>query len=323
MRRRDFLLRVAVAVLASNPASADVKTPRIGFVQPGSRQENQSLLDAFRDGLSALRWTDGSNIAILDRWADDRTEQLPAIVKELLGSGVTILLTGGTPATLAAKRASATIPIILVGVDDPVALGVVDSLGRPGGNATGLCLTSSEVITERLELLRELIPDLHRLAVITRDDPGLDQKLQDIRSEARRKGIEALMLEATTGRALQLAFARLRVERCEAVYVASGPLGPAKRAAIIALAAEAHLPAIYSFRVFPIDGGLVSFAADYGDLFRRSASFVDKILKGGDPTTLPVEPPRKFDLTVNLTTAKALGLEIPLPLLAAADEVIE
>jgi putative tryptophan/tyrosine transport system substrate-binding protein len=323
MRRRDFLLRVAVAVLASKPAPADVKTPRIGFVQPGTRQENQSFLDAFRDGLSALGWRDGSNIAILDRWADDRTERLPGIVKELLGSSVTILVTGGTPATLAAKRASATVPIVLVGVDDPVALGVVDSLGRPGGNATGLCLTSSEVITERLELLRELVPGLHRLAVIARNDPGLDQKLQDIRSDAQRKGIETFMLEATTGRALELAFARLRVELCEAVYVASGPLGPAKRATIIALAADARLPAIYSFRVFPVDGGLMSFAADYPDLFRRSAGFVDKILKGGDPTTLPVEPPRKFDLTINLQTAKALGLEIPPPILAAADEVIE
>jgi putative ABC transport system substrate-binding protein len=323
MRRRDFLWRAAIATLASNPALADVKTPRIGFVHPGARQENQSLLDAFRGGLAALGWTDGGNIAILDRWADDRTERLPAIVKELLGSGIAVLVTSGTPATLAAKRASVTVPIVLVGVDDPVALGVVNRLGRPGGNVTGLCLTSSEVITERLELLRELVPGLHRLAVIVRDDPGLDQKLQDIRSEASRKGIEALMLEATRGEALELAFARLRVERCEAVYVASGPLGPAKRATIIALAADARLPAIYSFRVFPADGGLMSFAADYGDLFRRAASFVDKILKGGDPATLPVEPPRKFVLTVNLTTAKALGLTIPPSILASADEVIE
>lgn len=323
MRRRDLLLGASVAVLASNPAMTEVKTPRIGFVQAGSRPENQNLLDAFRDGLSALGWADGSNVAILDRWADGRTEQLPAIVEELLGSGVTILVTGGTPATRAAKRASATVPIVLVGVDDPVALGVVDSLGQPGGNATGLCLTSSEVITERLNLLRELVPGLHRLAVIVRDDPGLDQKLQDIRSDARGRGIETLMLEATTGKALELAFARLRVELCEAVYVASGPLGPAKRAAIIALAAESRLPAIYSFRVFPVDGGLMSFAADYPDLFRRAAGFADKILKGANPAKLPVEPPRKFDLTVNLTTAKALGLTIPPPILAAADEVIE
>jgi len=321
MTRRGFLLLTGTAAMTRNTASAEAK--RIGLIHAGSRQENQSLLDAFRENLSALGWTDGSNIAVLDRWAEERTEQLPAIVKELIGSGVTILVTAGTPATLAAKRASATIPIILVGVDDPVSLGVVDSLGQPGGNVTGLSLTSSEVITERLELLRELVPVLHRVAVIVRDDPGLEQKLQDIRSDAQRKGIEALMLEATTAKALELAFARLRGERSEAIYVASGPLGPVKRARIIALAAESRLPAIYSFRIFPVEGGLMSFAADYDDLFRRAAGFVDKILKGAKPAAMPVEPPRKFNLTVNLKTAKALGLTIPPAMLASADEVIQ
>jgi putative ABC transport system substrate-binding protein len=173
-----------------------------------------------------------------------------------------------------------------------------------------------------LELLRELVPGLHRLAVIVRHDPGLDQKLQDIRSEAERKGMEALMLEATTGKALELAFSRLRGDGCEAIYVASGPLGPAKRARIIALAVESRLPAIYSFSIFPADGGLISFAPDYGDLFRRAAGFVNKILKGAKPAIVPVEPPRKFDLTVNLNTARALGLMIPPTILAGADEVI-
>jgi len=321
MTRRGFLLLAGTAAMTRNTASAEAK--RIGLIHAGSRQENQSLLDAFRENLSALGWTDGSNIAVLDRWAEERTEQLPAIVKELIGSGVTILVTAGTPATLAAKRASATIPIILVGVDDPVSLGVVDSLGQPGGNVTGLSLTSSEVITERLELLRELIPGLHRLAVIVRDDPGLEQKLQDIRSDAQRKGIEPLMLEATTAKALELAFARLRGERSEAIYVASGPLGPVKRARIIALAAESRLPAIYSFRIFPVEGGLMSFAADYADLFRRAAGYVDRVLKGAKPAAVPIEPPRKFNLTVNLKTAKALGLTIPPAVLASADEVIQ
>jgi putative ABC transport system substrate-binding protein len=309
--------------LAGHPAAAEVKVPRIGFVQAGSREENQSLLDAFREKLAALGWTDGSNITVLDRWAEERTEQLPAIVNELIGSGATILVTAGTPATLAAKHATASTPIVLVGVDDPVSLGVVDSLGRPGGNVTGLSLTSSEVITERLELLRELVPGLHRLAVIVRDDPGIEQKLQDIRSDAQRKGIEALMLETTTAKALGLAFSRLSADRCEAIYVASGPFGPVKRARLIALAAESRLPAIYSFRIFPLEGGLMSFAADYGDLFRRAAGFVDRILKGANPGAMPVEPPRKFDLTVNLKTAKALNLTIPPAMFAAADKIIE
>jgi putative ABC transport system substrate-binding protein len=317
------MLLAGTTAVAWNPAAAEVKTPRLGFVQTGSRQDNQSLLDAFRDGLSARGWTEGNNIVVFDRWAEDRTEALPAIVKELIGSGVTVLVTAGTPATLAAKRASTTIPIVLVGVDDPVSLGIVESFGQPGGNATGLSLTSSEVISERLRLLRELIPGLRRLAVIVRDDPGLDQKLHDIRSDAQRQGIEALMLEATTAKALELAFARLRADRSQAIYVASGPLGPVKRARIIALAADSRLPTIYSFRIFPVEGGLMSFGADYGDLFRRAAGFVDRILKGADPAAVPVKPPRKFNLTVNLKTAKALALTIPPAILGGADEVIE
>ena len=249
--------------------------------------------------------------------------QLPVIVKELIGSGVAVLVTAGTAATLAAKRASATIPIVLVGVDDPVALGVVDSLAHPGGNATGLSLTSSEMIVGRLQLLRGLVPNLQRLAVIVRRDPGLDQKLQDIRASAGQMGIEVLMLEATTGKAVELAFMRLHSERSEAVYVASGPLGPAKRAQIIALAAETRLPAIYSFRVFPVDGGLMSFSAEYGDLFRRTAGFVDKILKGADPADLAVELPRKLDLTVNIKTAEMLGLGVPTVILDRTVEFIE
>ena len=323
MKRRDLLLFAGAMAIPWKPATAEAEITRIGFIQPGSRQEHQRLLDTFGKSLSALGWTDGKDIAVLDRWANERTEALPAITKELIGSGVAVLITAGTPATLAAKRASASLPIVLVAVDDPVSLGIVESLGQPGGNATGLCLTSSEVITERLELLRELVPGLHRLAVIVRSDPGLDQKLQDIRSEARGKGIEPLVLEAPTGKALELAFARLRGERSEAIYVASGPLGPAKRTQIIALAAESGLPAIYSFRIFPAEGGLISFAADYDDLFRRAAGFVDRILRGAKPAAMPVEPPRKFKLTVNLNTAKALNLTIPPTILAGADEVIQ
>jgi putative tryptophan/tyrosine transport system substrate-binding protein len=317
------MLMAGAAVITGNVAAVEAGIPRIGFVQAGTRQENQSLLDAFRDSLSSRGWTEGKDFVVLDRWAEDLTDELPAIVKELIGSGVTILVTAGTPTTLAAKRATATIPIVMVGVDDPVSVGVVESLGKPGGNATGLALSSSEVIFERLALLQELVPGLHRLAVIVRDDPGLDQKLLDIRSEARSKGIEASILEATTAKALELAFARVQADRSQAIYVASGPLGPVKRARIIALAAESRVPAMYCFRIFPVEGGLMSFVADYGDLFRRAAGYVDRILKGAKPAEMSVEPPYKFNLTVNLKTAKTLGLTIPPTMLAIADEVIE
>jgi putative tryptophan/tyrosine transport system substrate-binding protein len=323
MNRRELLLLPAAAAIAGSPASAEVETPRIGFVQVGSRQENRSLLDAFRENLAALGWTDGSNIAIVGRWAEESTERLPGIIDKLIGSGVAVLVTVGTPATLAATRATAGVPIVLVGVDDPVALGVVQSLAQPGGNVTGFSLSSTELIAKRLQLLRDLVPRLRRLAVIVRGDPGLEQKLQDIRSTAARIGIEPLMLEATTGTGLRLAFARLRAERSEALYVASGPLGPVKRAQLVALAFEARLPAIYSFRIFPVEGGLMSFSADYGDLFRRAAGAVAKILTGTKPADLAIEPPRKFDLTINLKTAGALGLEIPPAILARANEIIE
>ena len=323
MTRRELMLLSAAAAIAWKPASAEVETPRIGFVQMGSRQENQSILDAFRENLSALGWTDGSNIAIVDRSAEERTEQLAGIIEKLIGSRVAVLVTVGTPATLATTRASAAVPIVLVGVDDPVAIGVAQSLAQPGSNVTGFSLSSAELIAKRLQLLQELVPHLRRLAVIVRADPGLEQKLQDIRSNATRIGIEPLMLQATTGTALRLAFARLHAERCEAVYVASGPLGPVKRAQLIALAFESRLPAIYSSRVFPIEGGLMSFGADNGELFRRAAGSVAKILTGAKLADLPIEPPRKFDLTINLKTAGALGLEIPRAILARADEVIE
>jgi len=323
MKRRDLLLLPAAAAIARNPALAAVETPRIGFVEVGSRQENRSLFDAFRETLSALGWTDGSNIAIVERSAGERTEQLPGIIEKLIASGIAVLVTVGSPATLAASRASADTPIVLVGVDDPVGLGAVESLEQPGGNITGFSLSSTELIAQRLRLLQELVPGLRRLAVIVRADPGLEQKLQDIRRNAAEIGIEPLMLEAATGTALRLTFARLRAERSEALYVASGPLGPVKRAQLIALAFEARLPAIYSFRVFPVEGGLMSFSADYGDLFRRAAGYVAKILTGTKPVDLPIEPPRKFALTINLKTAGALGLEIPSAILARADEVIE
>jgi putative ABC transport system substrate-binding protein len=323
MRRRELLLAAAATAGAWKPAPAAVEIPRIGFVQAGLRQDNQSLLDTFRDRLSALGWSDGDNIEILDRWADERTERLPGIVKELIADGANMLVTAGTPVTLAAKRATATVPIVFVGVDDPVALGVVESLAQPRGNAAGLSMSSSELITTRLQLLQELLPDLRRLAVIVRRDPGLEQKLRDIRNTAASMGIEPVIFEAPTGIGLRLAFMRLHGDSCEAVYVASGPLGPAKRAQLIALAAEARLPAIFSFRIFPVEGGLLSFGVDYPDLFRRAAVYADKILKGAKPAELAVEPPAKFQLVVNLKAARALELTIPPSILARADEVID
>jgi len=323
VKRRDLLRLAAGAAIAWNPASAAATVPRIGFIAPGSGVASQNSVDALRDSLRALGWTDGGNLAILERRAEEHTERLPGFARELVGSAVDILVTAGTLATLAATRATATTPIVMVGVGDPVALGIVDSLARPGGNATGLSLSSVELIATRLRLLQELIPRLDRVAIIIRDDPDVEQKLLDIRNVAEQMGLDVLEIEATTGRALEFAFTRLRNDPCDAIYVASGPLGPAKRAEIISLAADARLPVIYSFGLFAVTGGLMSFATDNNDLFRRAATFVDRILKGASPAGLPVEPPTKFELIINLKAARALRLTVPPSLLARANQVIQ
>jgi len=320
MRRRELVALLGAATAGASPLAA-AGIQRIGLTGLGTRQSNQPLLDALRDGLGALGWSGGS-ITIVDRWAE-QGERLPDIASELIGSGVDVLVTAGTLATRSATRVTTSLPIVFVGVGDPLTLGVVGTLDHPGGNVTGLSLSSATLTGNRLSLLRELLPGLQRLGVIVRSEPGLERTLEDIRSNAHRMGIELFEFETTTGQALRLAFMHLQNDRCEAIYVASGPLGPAKRTEIIELAAQAHLPAIYPFRIFADNHGLMSYAVDERELFRRAATFVDKILKGAKPGDLPVEEPTKFELVINLQTAKVLGLTVPPSLLYRADEVIE
>jgi ABC-type uncharacterized transport system substrate-binding protein len=332
MRRRDLLGLVggglvlppfSVAAQQSKTASALGRVPRIGFIAPGSQETAQGSLDAFREDLRPLGSGEDSNPVIVDRWAEGQAERLPGLAKQLIGSQVDALVTVGSAATLVAKSATSRVPIVFVAVADPVGQQIVSSLARPGGNATGLALDSLELITTRLRLLKEVVPRLGRLAVIVRNDPGLEQRLLDLRRVAEPMAIKVREFEAPTGGALQRAFMWLVNDRSDAIYVASGPLGPAKRADIIALAAKARIPAIYPFRAFPAAGGLMSFGTDEKDLFRRAAIMVDKILKGSKPSELPVEQPTKFELIVNLSTAKALGLTLPESILAQANEVIE
>ena len=323
LQRREFLLLAAGTTIPWNPGFAAATIPRIGVIGPGSGAASRSSLDTLRDGLRALGWVDGGNLVILDRWAEEHAERLPGIAKELIGAAVDVLVTAGTLATLAATSATATIPIVMVGVGDPVALGIVESLTQPLGNATGLALSSVELTAQRLRLLQELLPGLHRVAVIIRNDPGLEQNLLDIRNLAEGMGLEVVELEANTGRDLAFAFTWLRNDHWDAIYVASGPLGPAKRSEIIALAEDARLPVIYSFGQFSLAGGLMSFATNDTDLFRRAATFVDRILKGANPAELPVEPPTRFELIINLRAARALKMTVPPSLLARADQIIQ
>jgi putative tryptophan/tyrosine transport system substrate-binding protein len=323
MRRRDLLLVGTGMLLTSKSSLGAHKIPPIGFMASGSRELSVDLLHAFRHGLDEFGWIQDRDLIVLDRWAEDHPDRLPNIARELIVSGAEILITAGTAATLAARSVTATASIVFVGVGDPVAVGIVDSLTQPGGNATGLSLSSRDLITRRLQLLQELVPSMRRLAVIIRNDPGLEQRLLDIRSSSERMGIKTVEFVAATGKALELAFLWLRSERPDALYVASGPLGPSKRAEIVALAAQARIPAIYSFPAFTAAGGLMSLAPDENELFRRAASYVDRILNGARPADLSVEEPKKFELVVNLKTAEALGLSVPQSLLSRAAEVIE
>jgi putative ABC transport system substrate-binding protein len=321
VNRRQALLLGAAAMLA-RPAAAARRIRRIGFIGPGSRKSNAELLEAFRDGLDELGWAEESGLVVVDRWAEEHTEHLAELARELIDSGAEILVTRGTAATLAARSATATLPIVFVGVGDPIGAGIVNTLPQPGGNATGLSLSSNELIAKRFQLLQELVPGLRRVAVIARNDPGLEQRLLDIRNIADGMGLNVVEFVAASGRAMELAFLWLRSERYDGLYVASGPLGPAKRAEIIALANGARIPAIYAFSVFATAGGLMSFAADESDEFRRSANFVDRILNGARPADLPVEPPRRFEMAINLKTAQTLGFSVPQRLLAQANEII-
>src|SRR5437588_8115791 len=275
--RRPLLLLGAAAMLGGGPAVAARKIARIGFIGRGSRQSGQNVLDGFRDGLATLGWAEDGDVALLERWADDHAARLAEIARELIDAGAQMLVTEGTAATLAARSATATIPIVFVGVGDPVGAGIVSSLAQPRGNATGLSLSSGELIGKRFELLQQLVPGLRRVAVIARNDAGLEQRLLDIRNIAERMDIKVVEFVAGTGRALELAFRWLRGERYDALYVAFGPPRPAKRPEILALANGARLPAVYAFIVFAGAGGWMAFSADGEDEFRRAARFVERI----------------------------------------------
>ena len=324
MRRRDLLLLAAATAAIRNPASAETKAPRIGFVRVGSRQDNQGLLDAFRENLAALGWSDGSDITIAERWAEERAEQLPGIVKELIGSGAAILVTAGTPATLAAKRASATIPIVLVGVDDPVALGVVASLAQPGGNITGFSLGEFSLGGKILEVLKEMVPQLSRVAVVLNiEQPPHVAMWSTSRATAASIGVRLTAMDVQGPAEIERGIDDFSREPNGGLIVLPGPATGAHRELIIALAARHHLPAAYAYPSYVKAGGLMSYGVDPSDQPLQAAAYIDRILKGAQPGDLPIQQPTKYRLVINLKTAKALGLVIPESFLLRADEVVE
>jgi len=328
MDRRTFLAGTGAVLLASPRASEAQqagKVPRIGYLRSTSPSDRPPLLDAFRQGLRELGWVEGRNIVIDYRYAEGRFDRLPDLAAELVRLKVDIIVASPTPAAAAAKNATQTIPIVMIAVTDPVGLGLIASLARPGGNVTGLSYSvGPEIIGKQLELLKETVPKVRRVAILSNPaNPSQPLSRRELKVAARSLGVQLQLLEAQGPNEFDGAFAAMATERVGALVVMSDSMLNSHRTRLADLAARSRLPAAYGLRENVEAGGLVSYGPSVRDLFRRSATYVDKILKGAKPADLPVERPTKFDLVINLKTVKALGLTIPQSLLGRADEVIQ
>jgi putative ABC transport system substrate-binding protein len=321
------LVVLSLGMLAAVPAAdaqAPPKVPRIGFLDLGSPSVRQHYLEALRQGLRDLGYAEGKNIALESRWAEERTERLPDLAAELVRLRVDVIVTATTQGTLATKRATGTIPIVMALVSDPVGSGVVASLARPGGNITGLSIMHPEVTGKRLQLLKEAVPKLSRAAVLwNSSNPSVPPLLRETEAAARALGVQLQRLEVRAASEFDGAFSAMSRDRAGALMVLPDALFSNQRKRVVDLAAKNRLPAMYWTRDFVDAGGLMTYGPNLADLFRRAATYVDKILKGAKPADLPVEQPTRFELIVNMKTAKALGLTIPQSILVRADQVIQ
>ena len=314
------LLAAPLAAGAQQPA----KVPRIGFLGSGSPATYGALVDAFRQGLRELGYVEGQNVVMDLRWAEGRFERLPALAEELVRLKVDVILTHGTPGPLAAKQATTTIPIVVAVAADPVGNGLVASLARPGGNITGLSLLAPELGGKRLQLLKEVVPAVSRVAILwNAANPAPALVVKETEVAARSLGVRLQSLEVRGPDDYARAFQAAISGRAGALIAVEDPLVLTHQARIVEFAAKRRLPAMYPNREYVDAGGLMSYGANLRDLFRRAATYVDKILKGAKPADLPVEQPTTFDLFVNLKTAKALRLTIPRSVLIRADRVIQ
>jgi ABC-type uncharacterized transport system substrate-binding protein len=325
MKRREFitLLGGAAAWPLAAHAQQPGKLPTIGFLGQSTRSATSEWTAAFVQRLRELGWTDARNIAIEYRWAEGRDERLAQIAAEFVRLKVDIIVTSGTPQVLAVKQATSVIPIVFASSGNPVAGGLVASLARPGGNATGLSSVVPDLAGKRLELLREVVPGLRWLAIIGNvGNPLTVLEMGEVQAAAGTLGLQVHKLEIRRAQDIAPALEALK-GLADALYVCIDALVNARRIQINTSALGARLPTMHGSRDYVEAGGLMSYGPNYPDLFRRAADYVDKILRGAKPGDIPVEQPTKFDLIINITTAKALGLEIPPALLARADEVIE
>jgi putative ABC transport system substrate-binding protein len=326
MRRRDFITFLSGTTVVwhhSARAQPAGKLPTIGFLGAATPSVANQWVNAFVKRLTELGWIDGRTVAIEYRWAEGRTERYTEIATELVKLKVDVIVTWGSAPVLAAKQSTALIPIVFAAQMDPVGAGVVASLARPGGNVTGMSIQQTDTAGKRLELLREVVPNLGRLAIMANvDAPGAVLEMREVDATARALGLEATTRDIRQMEDIASAIDALK-GRADALYVATDPLVFNNRVRINTLAQDAGLPTIYGAREYVDSGGLLSYGPNWTDLFRRAAEQVDKILRGAKPADIPVEQPTKFDLIINLKTAKTLGLTVMPSVLARADEVIE
>ena len=327
MKRRAFIALLGGALAAwplAARAQQSQKVPRIGVLLPGTAASFALRTKAFIEGLRELGYIDGQTVAIEWEWGQDRVEGLSELAAELVGRNVDVLLTGGTAAAKALKSATGTIPIVMAIIGDPVAAGLVESLARPGGNATGFSIVAPDLSGKRLELLREIVPDISPVAVMLNPkNPQSQFELKEMQAAAQALGLQLHAVQVSPQDSLEEAFAAMTRASARGLIVLTDPIFFSQRRKIVDLSSRSRLPAMYFFQDFVAEGGLVSYAPSDTDLYRRSATYVHRILSGAKPSELPVEQPTKFDLAINLKAAKALGVEVPPMLLARADEVIE
>jgi putative ABC transport system substrate-binding protein len=301
------------------------KLPHVGFLHGGSKSTRLPHIEAFRQGLRERGYVEGTNITVEYRFAEGKLDQLPDLAAELVKLNVNVIAAATTAAMRAAKRATTTIPIVMVGSSDPVGAGLVASLARPGGNVTGLSFLGAELSGKQLELLKEAVPNASRVAVLV--GGGANQASPVAKKEtevaARGLGVRLQTLEVSTPKEFDAAFSAMTKGRAHALTILTGPLFDVHLKAVADLAATNWLPAIYGFRDFPHAGGLMSYGTDMLNIYTRAATYVDKILKDTKPGDIPVEQPLKFDLVINLKTAKQIGMTIPPNVLARADKVIK
>jgi putative ABC transport system substrate-binding protein len=325
MRRREFITLLGGAAVWPIAARAQQagKLPTIGFLVAGTPTSHGQWVAAFVQRLRELGWIEGRTITIEYRWAEGRSERFAEIAAELVRRKVDVIVTSATEAIVAAKQATSVIPIVFAAAGDPVGTGLVASLARPGGNVTGLSIQQTDVAAKRLELLREVVPGLQRLAIwANAGSPSNVVEMAEVAATARTLGLEVATPEIRRAEDIAFVFEALK-GRAEALYVCADPLATTNRTRINILAVGARLPTMHGTRDMVEAGGLMSYGPNFPNQFRRAADYVDRILRGAKPAEIPVEQPTKFDLVINLTTAKALGLDVPPALLARADEVIE